>query len=166
MGLGHVRGIATLELIAVLAVTLVMIALATSVYRTYSARSEVRKSLLAIAPVQALIAHAFEGTGVPPASGRDVPGLADALGAHRLMQPIVIEHGKIEIRFGSEAVAGLRGKTLRLTPLETTDGRVVWQCGDGLADLGLYPLGFVGGTNRATEVSTTIEARYLPDGCR
>ena len=165
-GAGHVRGIAAIELAAVIAVTLVMVALATSAFVTYSARIEVSRSLLAVAPVEALIAHAFKKTGVPPASEHDVPGLPDALAAHRLLQPIVINHGRIEIRFGSDAVASLRGKTLRLTPFETSDGRVVWRCGDGVADVGLYPLGFVAGTNRATESPTTIDARYLPQACR
>jgi hypothetical protein len=163
---GNARGIATVELAGIIALTFVMIALATSAYRTYSVRAAVNASVLAVAPVQALIEHAFELTGVPPASERDVPGFSDALTAHRLTQPIAVAHGRIEIRFGSDAAAALRGKTLHVTPFETTDGRVVWRCGARAADVGLYALGFGAGTNRTAGDAPTIEPRYLPDGCR
>jgi hypothetical protein len=160
------RGIATLELLAVIAATFVLIAAAVSAVRTYSARSEVSESLLAVAPIQALIAHAFEHSGVPPASENDVPGLQDAITAHHVADTIAVEHGRIQIRYGRDAVTGLRGKSLYLTPFETTDKRVVWVCGDGAREVGLYPLGFAGGTNRTTELVAMIEPRYLPDECR
>ena len=160
------RGIVAIELAAVIAVTLVMVALAISAYRTYSARSEVSRTLAAIEPVQTLVAHAYEVTGVPPASHRDVPGWPEAMVPPPLLQAIAVKHGHLEVRFGADAAAGLRGKTLHITPLETTDGHVVWHCGEGPPGVGLNPLGFVDGTNRAAELSTTVERRFLPDECR
>lgn len=162
----HRRGIATVDILGVIALTLVMMALAVSAVRTYSARSEISRTLLAVAPVQALISYSFERTGVPPASEDDVPGLNDAIAGYRVVETIEVEHGRIAIRYDHDAVTSLRGKTLYLTPFETTDGRVVWICGDGAADVGLYPLGFSGGTNRPTELVAMVEPRYLPSGCR
>jgi type IV pilus assembly protein PilA len=160
------RGIVAIELAAVVVVTLVMAALAISAYRTYSARSEVNRTLVVAAPVQALVAHAFTQTGIPPASNHDVPGLPDALMLDPLAQAIAVKHGRIQIRFGADAAVGLRGKILHVSPLEATDGHIVWQCGDGPSDVGLHPLGFAGGTNHAPEPLTTVEPRYLPDECR
>jgi hypothetical protein len=165
-GSAHARGIAAIELAGIIALTLTMVALGASAYRTYSARTQVSASLLAVAPIQALIGHAFKRTGIPPPSEADVPSLQDALLAHPPIQPIAIDHGRIEIQFGSDAAAALRGKTLYVTPFEATDGRVVWRCGDLPGDVGLYPLGFAAGTSRATNRPTTIERQYLPDDCR
>jgi hypothetical protein len=166
LGPARHRGIATVEILGVIAATLLMIAVAASALRTHSARSGISNTLLAVAPVQALIAYAFERTGIPPASEHDVPGLQDAIAAYRVIETIEVEHGRIAVHYGPDAVATLRGKTLHLTPFETTDRRVVWMCGDGTADSGLYPLGFASGTNRATELVATIEPHYLPDECR
>lgn len=159
-------GFAVIELVAIVTVTLVMIAVAVSAYRTYSARREVGKSLVAVAPVQVLVTATFERTGAPPASERDIPGLLSVVPALGLIEAVAVTHGRIEVRFGRDASAGLRGKALHLTPFETTDGHVVWRCSDGPADVGLYPLGFAGGTNRATALETTVDVRYLPERCR
>ena len=59
-------GIATIELIAIIAITLLMIALAVAAYRTYSMRQEVRAGLAAVAQVERLVVDAFARTGVPP----------------------------------------------------------------------------------------------------
>jgi ribosome modulation factor len=165
-GPARTRGLAAIELASVIAVTFVMIALGTSALRTYSARSAISNSLLAVAPVQALVAHAFERAGAPPVSNDDVPGLVDAIAAHGVVETIVVEHGRVEIRYGDDASTGIRGRGVLLTPFETTDGRVVWLCGYRSAEVGLYPLGFAGGTNRPTSLATTIEPRYLPAECR
>jgi hypothetical protein len=159
-------GFTTIELVAVIAVTLVMIAVAVSAYRTYSARRDVSQALTAVVPVQILIADAFERTGVPPASGQELLGLTSVAPTLELIETVAVRHGRVEILFGDGAAATLRGRALHVTPFETSEGHVVWRCGDGVAAAGLYPLGFISGTNRATELVTTVEPRYLPERCR
>lgn len=160
-------GFTTIELVAVVAVTLVMIAVAVSAYRTYSARRDVSKTLLAVVPVQILVVDSFERSGVPPASEHSIPGLQSVVPPqYGPIGSVAVTHGRIEIVFGSGAAASLRGKVLYLTPFETAQGHVTWQCGKNTAEVGLYPLGFVGGTSRATELVTTVEPRYLPENCR
>jgi hypothetical protein len=112
------------------------------------------------------VADSFERSGVPPASDHSIPGLQSVVPQDGPIDAVAVKHGRIEIVFGSGAAAGLRGKVLHLTPFETAEGHVVWQCGDSAADVGLYPLGFVGGTSRAPELVTTVEPRYLPEACR
>jgi len=160
------RGVATIEVAVVIAVTLVMAALALSAYRTYAVRREVSASLSGLAPIQEAVEKAFEASGVPPASELDVPGLPHPKPLHRFIPAVAIKHGRIELRFGDDADAALRGRSVHLTPFETADSKIVWLCGDGPAEVGLYPLGFAAGTNRTADTATTVEPRYLPAECR
>jgi hypothetical protein len=160
------RGIAAIELAAALAVTSLMIAVTVSAYRTYAVRQEVRRHLLAIHPVQALVIYEFERSGVSPVSEHDLPGLPVTIPHDRAIHAVTIDHGRIEITFGQDAAAGLRGRALRVTPFETSEGQIVWLCGDGPPGVGLYPLGFIGGTNLSAEPLKTVKPRYLPPECR
>jgi prepilin-type N-terminal cleavage/methylation domain-containing protein len=160
------RGFTAIELVSVVAVTLVMAAVAASAYLTYPARREVSKTLLTVVPIQILVADSFERSGVPPASEHAIPGLQSVVPQYAPIEEVAVKHGRIEILFGRGAAASLRGKVLHLTPFETAEGHVTWQCGNGAAEVGLYPLGFVGGTSRAVELVTTVQPRYLPGECR
>jgi type IV pilus assembly protein PilA len=155
----------TIEIAAVIATTLIVVAVGVSAYRTYSVRREIRASLEAVAIVQELVVNTFEHTGIPPATEREVTRLASVT-LRRPIEAVAIEHGRIELRFGETADRALRGRTLHVTPFETTDSHIVWICGRRPVGVGLYPLGFFNGTNRTTETVTTIEARYLPAECR
>ena len=157
------RGIATIELGAVVAVTLVLVAVAASAYRTYSVRREVRTTLAAMMPVQELVTDAVARTGVPPASESDMP--ATAL-PHQYIESVTIEHGRIAIRFGDDADESLRGRSLSVSPFETMDGEIFWLCGSHRAGVGLYPLGLFGGTRLPERVLTTVDDRFLPPECR
>jgi len=160
------RGIATVELALVVAVTLVMAAVAVSAYRTYSVRSEVRTVVAAVAQVQNMITEAFGRTGMPPISERDVPGMQGAAPRHSYVEVVAIDHGRIEIRFGSDADVSLRGQSLYVAPFETMDGEVVWLCGNRPPDVGLYPLGLFDGAPPLPPLLTTVDPRYLPSECR
>jgi pilin len=158
-------GIATIELIAIIAITLLMIALAVAAYRTYSMRQEVRAGLAAVAQVQSLVVDAFARTGVPPLSEQEVPALASSA-PHRYIEAVAIDHGRIEIRFGNDAGKALSGRSLYVTPFETMDGEVFWLCGNRRPGVGLYPLGLFDGAAPPAPLPTTVEPRYLPAECR
>jgi Tfp pilus assembly protein PilE len=160
------RGLAVIELAIVIAVTLVMGALAVSAYRTHTARQEVRESLATVTALQKLVTDAFTRTGVPPISERELPGSSAAKQPHRFIETVTIEHGAIAMQFGNGAEKSLRGRSVHVTPFETMEGEVVWVCGIRPPDVGLYPLGFSGGTNLAPKAGTTVEPRYLPGECR
>jgi hypothetical protein len=159
-------GVATIELAAVLAVTIVMVALAASAYRTHSVRCEVQATVTAVTPVLKLVTDAFERTGAPPASASDVPPLALSAVRHRSIGTLTIEHGRLEIRFGSDADETLRGASLALSPFETMDGEITWLCGYRPPGVGLYPLGLFDSALPAAQSLTTVDRRYLPRECR
>jgi hypothetical protein len=161
-----VRGFTSLELVATVAITLVVSAIAVSAYRTHSVRREVHAHLAAVAPVQTLVAYAYSRTGVPPPSERDVPGLIDFVRLSADLPVVAVEHGRIEIRFGEKSDQSLRGRALQLTPVQTADGAVLWLCGNEPDRVGLHPLGFVDGASSPGHGATTIELRFLPLECR
>jgi type IV pilus assembly protein PilA len=159
-------GVATLELAAALAVTIVIVALAVSAYRTYVVRSEVRGTVMAVTPVLDLVTDSFKRTGAPPASESDLPPLAMSAVWHRSIGTLTIQHGRLEIDFGPNADETLRGTSLGLSPFETMDGEITWLCGYRPPAVGLYPLGLFGNALPAAQSLTTVDRRYLPPECR
>jgi hypothetical protein len=116
--------------------------------------------------VQPLVTLAFHRTGSPPASELDVPALASLLRLDPHGHAVTIEHGQIALQFSGNAKPNLRGRSLHLRPFETMDGQITWLCGNHHVSAGLYPLGFLAGTNRPAKLETTIEPRFLPLECR
>jgi type IV pilus assembly protein PilA len=155
------------ELLAVMAVTTIVGAVAVSAYRTYTVRAEIANGIAGTQPVRDRAAAAFRATGLPPANrltaGID-PGRDPRWGDY--VADVDVINGRIEIRFGRAADDAITGRTLSITPFETIDQRVVWVCGNRLPDVDLKPLGFAGGAPQPVQVLTPIDARYLPPTCR
>jgi len=161
------RGFSSLELLAVLAVTTVVLALAASAYRTHTVREQIASSIAFAAAIETRIVEAAGRLGEPPASAAEA-GLAAAQirGYGPYVDSLSIVDGRIELKFGASADPSIRGRTLSLTPFETADREIVWLCGNRLPPPGLNPLGFANGTHQAVQLLTRIEARYLPASCR
>lgn len=161
-------GFTTLELVLVVAATLVIGALGISAYRTHKVRSEIAASVVQAAPAQTLVAAAFEWKGVPPpdatAAGIDASSRRFLLGTY--VETLDVHNGRIDLRFGTGANAAISGKTLSLTPFETVDREVIWLCGNEAPGVGLNPLGFAAGGPLPVQTVTSIENRYLPPACR
>jgi type IV pilus assembly protein PilA len=160
-------GFALLELLAVLAVTTIIGALAVSVYRTYAVRAEIASGIAATLALRDRVAAAFRATGIPPAN-RPAAGLGSAPDPAwgDYVAAVDVINGRVEIRFGRDADDAIAGRTLSMTPFETVDQRIVWLCGNKLPDVGLKPLGFAGGATQPVQVLSLIEVRYLPPSCR
>jgi type IV pilus assembly protein PilA len=161
------RGFSLVELLAVIAMTLLIGAVATSAYRTYVVRAKIAAAVIGAAGIQSRVVSAFERDGTPPLDRR-AAGLADS-GTDPLMEyveSVEIVNGRIELRFGGKADEAIEGNVLSLTPFETAEQDVVWVCGNRAPGVGLQPLGFMNGTGQATQVLTMIDPRYLPATCR
>lgn len=160
-------GFAVTELAIAIAIAVVLGAVGVSAYRTYVVRARVAATVELSAPVRQLVASAFKQAGVPPRDSAEAGLPADAnglLGPH--VASVAVSDGRIEIRFDDGADLAIAGQSLYLTPFETATREVVWVCGNALPGPGLEPLGFAGGAQRAVQVLTTIDARYLPSSCR
>jgi type IV pilus assembly protein PilA len=160
------HGITVIELLMVVAVTMLIGAVGVSAFRTYVVRARIAESLALASSAETRVERAFRSTGLPPTDrhAAGLPAGADAYGDD--VESIDVVNGRIEIRFGDAADSAIAGRTLSVTPFETADLRIVWICGNKVPGVGLNPLGFAGGASQAVQVLTTIEARYLPSSCR
>src|SRR5262245_21148373 len=102
--LHHQSGFSALELVLVIAATLIVVALGVSMYRTYSVRAEIAASLEEASPTQRLVAAAFRESATPPADAT-ATGL-DATARHFLSSPYVesleVHNGRIDLIFGAD----------------------------------------------------------------
>lgn len=100
------------------------------------------------------------------------PTAADTSGKY--VTSVDVVNGTILITFGNEANAALQpgggGLTLGLTPYETPDMSVAWQCGGAPVPAGTALLGTAGGINVAVADPGTLAVagtmKYLPASCR
>jgi hypothetical protein len=149
---------------------MLMGALAVSAYRTYTIRAQIAAGVAGAAGVQARIVRAFKRDGTPPRDRHAANLPADAVNEVtayvEFVESIEIVDGRVELRFGQRAAEAIKGRVLSLTPFETAEQEVVWVCGNRRAGVGLQPMGFAAGGPQAAQVSTTIDARYLPSTCR
>jgi hypothetical protein len=159
------RGIAAIELVVVIGATVLMGAVCASAFHTYTVRSNVAAALAMADGTQRSVADAFRELGMPPPD-RSAAGLPYEAPTGEYGETLDVVDGRIDIRFGDDAAMAIAGRTLSLTPFETVSLEIVWVCGNRIPGVGLEPLGFAGGSRRASQVVTTIDARYLPPSCR
>lgn len=161
------RGFSLVELLAVAGATMLMGALAVSAYRTYMVRAQIAAGVAGAAGVQARVVRAFKRDGTPPRDRHAANLPADAANeVTAYVESVEIVDGRVELRFGQRAAEAIKGRVLSLTPFETAEQEVVWVCGNRRPGVGLQPMGFAAGGRQATQVPTTIDARYLPSMCR
>ena len=157
-------GFTTLELVIVIALAVVVAAIATSAYETYTVRREVDSALTRTLTLRSAVERAYRHRG-------EVLRSIDALAGKpprpaNLRAGLEVTDGRIDVRFGAEASEPLRGRRISLTPYESALGEVVWICGNAIAGVGLNPLGFAAGGPQSVQITATVEPRFLPSQCR
>jgi type IV pilus assembly protein PilA len=164
---GSERGFTVAEVVAVIAVTAVVVALIASAIRTYSVRAQIGAVIDYAAQAEPAIAREFMRAGEAPADAEfDSFGGPHGAAGERFVGAITVSAGRIDVTFGNAADAAIAGRTLSLTPYETVELEVVWVCGNEIPEPGLKPLGFSGGGRQSVQIPTTVESRYLPPACR
>lgn len=158
------RGFAAIELVIVIALAAVLVAIASSAYKTYTVRAQVRAGLARAESLQEAVAEAYLRRGEVledrTATGHAAPPLGSVLSA------LEVVNGRIDLRYGYMASVAIQGRLLSLTPYETVEREIVWVCGNRIPGLGLNPLGFPAGGRQALQIPSTIEPRYLPAECQ
>jgi len=160
------RGFTVIELVLVIAVTLLIGALGVSAFQTYVVRARISDSIGVTIGIQEHVEQTFRQTGLPPADRREAGLPASEAEPTQYIAAVEIADGRIEIHFGETAETAIANRILSLTPFETVDQQIVWICGNKIPGVGLKPLGFAGGARQAVQVLTSIEPRYLPPTCR
>jgi type IV pilus assembly protein PilA len=153
------------ELAVVLATTCLMMAVALTAYRTHQVRREVAEGIAVASELIPNVTEFFH-------RHRDVPAGLDALQPRpavrksSVVEFVEVADGRIDIVYGTRADPAIAGRRLSLAPYETVPGSIVWLCGNQPPGVGLQPLGFAGGSRRAEQRPTTVDARYLSPDCR
>ena len=157
------KGFTLIELMIVVAIIGILAAVALPAYQDYTIRSQASEGLSLMSGAKTAVAETFLNRGALPGDREEAGMSANATDtAGQFVTQVDIDDGVITATYGNNANAKINGDTLVLTPWETGDGSVGWQCNS--ASAGPAP----GGTALAGGNSDvgTLSAQYAPSQCR
>lgn len=169
-------GFTLIELLITVAIVAILATLASTAYLSYTARAQASEAMTVSEGVrQAYQIHMAENGGVPPVDTVELLG-AGATGegyAGQYVGSTTVSGGQVMVRYNTKADAPLTEEDLFFTPYETSQGIIVWQCGNApvptTSGVSPTPLDVAGTTagSPITGVSvTTLPDRVLPQACR
>ena len=162
------KGFTLIELMIVVAIIGILAAIAIPAYQDYTIRSQVSEGLTLAGAAKAAVAESFSQTGAPPTNRTQAGMSATATDTSgKYVQSVEVVSGTITVMYGHDANAKINGETLALTPYETADASVAWQCGGANAPVGAALLGTNStGATPAAVGTTSVLPKYLPKACR
>jgi len=161
------QGFTLIELMIVVAIIGILAAIAIPAYQDYTIRAQVSEGLTLAAAAKTAVAESFSNRGQAPADRTEAgmsPTATDTSGKY--VESVEVNDGTITITYGNEVNQVVNGMTLALTPYESADLSVVWQCGSAPQPANTALLGTAGGGTTAAAGTTTVPDQYMPSSCR
>ena len=163
------QGFTLIELMIVVAIIGILAAIAIPAYQDYTVRAQVSEGMTLAASAKASVSEAFANRGEAPADRLEagMTNLATDTSGNYVLSVEVL-NGTITITYGNEANLAIVGETLTLTPWESPDLSVIWQCGEAIAPANAALLGTSGGGQTAAQgtPSAGMLPKYVPSACR
>ncbi len=162
------KGFTLIELMIVVAIIGILAAIAIPAYQDYTIRAQVSEGLSLAAAAKASVTESFNDSGAAPVD-RVAAGMTanDTDTSGKYVTGVDVVNGTIIVTFGNEANAVLNGQVLTLTPYESIDLSITWQCGLSIPPVApSAPMGTAGGVNVAVPAATTVAAQHLSAACR
>ncbi len=162
------KGFTLIELMIVVAIIGILAAIAIPAYQDYTIRAQVSEGLSLAAAAKASVTESFNDSGEAPVNRAAAGMTATATDTSgKYVTGVEVEDGTITVTYGNAANAVLAGQTLALTPYESPDLSITWQCGRSTAPVTPIELmGTAGGGNTAAPGTTTVAAQHLSAACR
>ncbi|WP_370185370.1 pilin [Alloalcanivorax sp.] len=155
------KGFTLIELMIVVAIIGILAAVAIPAYQDYTIRSQVSEGLSLAAGAKTAITESYLNTGTVPAD-RTAAGMSatatDTQGQY--VSSLDVANGEITVTYGNNVNDTIDTETLVLTPYESADGSLAWQCSSVSA--GPAPTG----TALNGPTAGTLPAQYAPAQCR
>lgn len=157
------QGFTLIELMIVVAIIGILAAVAIPAYQDYTIRAQASEGLSLMAAAKTAVTETYLNDGAWPADRTAAGMSANAVDTNgQYVTQVDVAGGEVIATYGNNANATITGNTLVLTPYETADGSIAWQCSSTVNG----PAPAAGAVAAAGPTAGTLPSQYAPAQCR